>query len=118
MLSQSIAVVPEFETAKRIAMTASINEDGNYLVGKKVVENGSEFAYVVGYVPSVGLIGGSIIKGTQVASVVYDEKNDSYFYEVGDFSTGITSSKILTEEQAVAIMRNILKRLVNTAILY
>jgi len=118
MVGVSFAVAPEFETAKKIAMTSVPDENGNCFVGKKVIENGIEMVYMVGYIKG-GLIGGSIIAGEQVASVVYDERDGSYSFEVGNLKTGqVMSNKVLTEEQAVSAMRNVLKRLVNTAISY
>jgi hypothetical protein len=118
-LGVSFAMAPEFTTAKNIAMTAQQDEDGNYLTGKVTAQNGVKVAYVVSYMPNVGLVGGSIVNGDRIYSVYFDENEKAYFAEIGEVpSMKQLAIKKISEEDAVKLLRSILKQLTYSAISY
>lgn len=112
-------IAPEFETAKRLAMTGIPDGDGDYVVGRKITKNGDAVIYMVGYFPRLGYISGCIVAGPRgpLLVVSYDEANDCYFATVNSLQTGqLLSSEELTRDRASEIMSNILKHLIDTGI--
>jgi hypothetical protein len=108
---------PEFETAKRLAMTAAPDSDGDCIVGKKTVEKDVRVIYFVGYFPRVKTIAGCVSTDEKMVSIAYIEEKDSYWTSITDMGTGrILVSKEITQDEASKMMDNILKHLVNSGI--
>lgn len=108
-------VSPEFEAAKKLAMTATPDGDGDLVIGKRVID--SKTTYMIGYFPRLKSIAGGILTDGKMLSVIYDEEKDSYGATLTDADTGkILVIRKITKEKASEMMANILKRLVNTGI--
>jgi hypothetical protein len=108
---------PGFEKAKKLALTAAPDNDGDRIVGKKIIENGVSVTYLVGYFYRVRSIAACVATPEKMVGVIYNEESDSYWTTVTDMDTGrILISKEITQEKASEMMSNILKHLVNTGI--
>lgn len=108
-------MAPKFEEAKKLAMTSAPDEDGDYVFGKTVVENGRVVGYFVYYGSQYyskenKIVVGGVIVGGKIFAVNYEESNGTYIFEIGDAKTGNRYiHKVITEEEAVETMGKILK---------
>ena len=104
----------EFKEAKDIAMTAPADSDGDHIVIAIRIDkkSGKKVAYGVGYFLKDNTVIGVIVSGDRAISVIYFEDTDNYMVETGSAITGQRYSlKEVTKENAILIMRNILKHL-------
>jgi hypothetical protein len=110
-------VSPEFETSKKLALTATPDSDGDCIIGKKITENGVQVVYLVGYLFRVKTIAGCVATPEKMVSVAYNETDGVYSTSITDMQTGrILVSREISQEQASKIMGIILKHLVNSGI--
>jgi hypothetical protein len=114
----------EFEEGKRIAMTSAPDKDGDYSCVIQVMENGHLVAYFVYYgLEDISkenkIVAGGAVVGTTIFTLIYDESDGTYTFEVGNSKTGeCYISKTITEEEAIRSMSKILKIIEKPGIQY
>jgi len=64
LVMAAVEIPAPFGRAREMALTVKPNEAGNYLIRIEFNEDGRDFAYIIGYLPSYNLIGiGNLVDG-------------------------------------------------------
>jgi hypothetical protein len=113
------APAAQFEQARVLALTAAPDVDGDYIVGKKLIEKDTQVVYLVGYFPRLKVTSGGVATVEKMVTVIYNEEIDSYGTTITDMQTGrVLMSKEISEDEASKMMGNILKHIINIGISY